>query len=75
MVNKMNTEKYREKYKKIPYGDGSLERYPPGGADVQELCRVIEALMQIIRRAQRSLPVDEQNEIGRSLWLMNGGGR
>jgi hypothetical protein len=71
----MNTEKYREKYKKRLYGDGSVERYPPGGQDVQELCRVIEALMQILRRAQRSLPVDEQNEIGRSLWFMNGGGR
>jgi hypothetical protein len=66
----MNTDKYREKYKKIPYGDGSLERYPPGGADVQELCRIIEKLTQIIRHAQRSLPIEEQNEVERSLWLM-----
>ena len=64
----METQQYREKYKKRPFGNNLFDRFPPGGADVYRLCDAIDRLQQLVRDIQVKLPTDDQNEVESRLW-------
>jgi hypothetical protein len=66
----MNTKAIRHKYRTRSYGSEIFNRYPPGGADVHQLCDTIDGLVALVRHAQHQLPTEQQNEIERRLWAM-----
>ena len=66
----MNTKTLRHKYRKRFYDYGISNRYPPGGADVHQLCDAVDGLVALVRHAQHQLPTEQQNEIEQRLWAM-----
>ena len=63
--------KYQKQWRQ--FGGDHCECFPPGGADVEQLCDLADDLLAIVRSAQCSLTLAQQQEVEKQLWLAERG--